>query len=186
MAGDIRIIAGALKGRRLVSVSGREVRPTSARVREAVFSVLGDRVQSAQVLDLFAGIGSLGLEALSRGAEHVDFVENNGRHLAAIHDSVEKMGLETQASLIKADAARFISRLREPGRYDLVFFDPPYGAEGITGMLASLARSEALMPNGVVVVEHDVRASPEFGLSWEVGRTYNYGKTAITLLSPVS
>ncbi|HVY44643.1 MAG TPA: 16S rRNA (guanine(966)-N(2))-methyltransferase RsmD, partial [Minicystis sp.] len=125
----MRVIAGALGGRRLVAPPGRATRPTSDRVREAVFSALGD-VEGAVVLDLFAGTGALGIEALSRGAAHATFVENARASLAALRENLAALGLGATSSVIAQPAARAVASLAgAPGpAFDLVLVDPPYAA----------------------------------------------------------
>jgi 16S rRNA (guanine966-N2)-methyltransferase len=120
----MRIIAGEYKGRRLVAPPGTATRPTSDRVREALFSILGARVEDADVLDLFAGSGALGIEALSRGAQKATFVDNAPAALTTIRRNLE--GVQG-ATVVRRDARAFLRDARENGRqYDLVFLDPPY------------------------------------------------------------
>jgi len=122
----MRIIAGEFRGRVLRPPPGRRVRPTADRVREAWFSIVGPVVAGARVLDLFAGSGALGLEALSRGAAHVTFVELSPASLNALRKNVAELGVEDRAAIRRADAVRFVTRLgADP--FDLAFADPPYG-----------------------------------------------------------
>src|SRR3954447_1010930 len=121
----MRVIAGIYGGRRLQAPPGTDTRPTSDRVREALFSILGDRVQDARVLDLFAGSGALGLEALSRGAETVTFVDDNRAAIAAIKGNLA--ALKANADVRQTDALRFLGGASESGaQYDLILLDPPY------------------------------------------------------------
>ncbi len=183
MAGEIRISGGSTKGRRVHSLSGRGVRPTSARVREAIFNIIGARVTGARVLDLFAGVGSLGLEALSRGASHVDFVEKNARHAGVIHANLERLEFASQGRVIRADCSRFLQTGKHGDmRYDLVFLDPPYGEDLLPAVLPGLYKADIISPAGLVVVEHGATREVLDAGPWEVGRSYTYGKTSITLL----
>jgi 16S rRNA (guanine966-N2)-methyltransferase len=145
----MRIIAGAAKGRRLRSPRGGDTRPMMDRVREAIFSSLGTRVPGARVLDLYAGSGSLGLEALSRGAAHVTFVERGPGALAALRDNVELVGLG--GTVVPGDVEDHVASSTD--RYDLVFVDPPYALP-----LPSLERLLGLLServaDGAVVVVH--------------------------------
>lgn len=126
MAGRVRIVAGRFGGRWIrVPQSGR-VRPTSERVREAWMSILGPELAGARVLDLFAGSGALGLEALSRGAGHVTFVESDPRVLNVLRSNVRDLEAEASAEVVRADGLRFLDGL-EAGCYDFVLADPPYG-----------------------------------------------------------
>ncbi|HXE58585.1 MAG TPA: 16S rRNA (guanine(966)-N(2))-methyltransferase RsmD [Gemmatimonadales bacterium] len=121
----MRIIAGTHRGRRLAVPRDPRVRPTADRVREAWMSILGEAIPGARVLDLFAGSGALGLEALSRGAASADFVELGPPSLAALRENIRALGLEARAVVHRADAMRFAERL-PPGAFDIAFADPPY------------------------------------------------------------
>lgn len=122
----MRVIAGDLRGQRLVAPRGWKVRPTSDRVREAIFSALGERVAGASVLDLYSGTGALAIEALSRGAARAVLVDRDTRPALG---NVERLGLGERAELVRAEVGRWLERLSgspEPGRFDLVFVDAPY------------------------------------------------------------
>jgi 16S rRNA (guanine966-N2)-methyltransferase len=128
----LRVVAGTFKGRRLTAPRGTRTRPTADRVREALFSMLGD-VGGARVLDLYAGSGALGIEALSRGADSAVFVERDAQAVAAIERNLAAVGVE--ANLVRQDVVRFLARA--DGAFDLVFCDPPYdSAAGLAGPLA--------------------------------------------------
>ena len=148
--GFIRIIAGEFKGRRLKTPTGDKVRPTADRVREAWFSILQRQVRGARVLDLFAGSGALGLEALSRGAVSADFVEIHRASLAAIKDNVKTLKVEDRVAIHRVDGMRFAEQLA-PGRYDVVFADPPYAGEHAARLVA-LFRSVPFAR--VISIEH--------------------------------
>ena len=153
----MRVIAGRYRGRRLQAPPGATTRPSSDRVREALFSVLGDRVEGARVLDLFAGSGALGIEALSRGAAQASFVDSAPAAIRAVRANLEALG--ATADVRRADARRFLGGASSAVRqYDLVFLDPPYRdgpqlARELSAPLAAL-----LAPGGVVVSESDRRA----------------------------
>jgi 16S rRNA (guanine(966)-N(2))-methyltransferase RsmD len=121
----MRIIAGALRGRALAAPKDARTRPMLEKTRGAVFNILGERVAGRRVLDLFAGTGSLGIEALSRGAERATFVERDPGARRSLERNVAAFGLEGRAEVVAAEAARFVERI-EPGEFDLVFVDPPY------------------------------------------------------------
>lgn len=176
----MRVIAGRYGGRRLSAPRGSTTRPTSDRVREALFSMLGD-VGDAVVLDLFAGTGALGIEALSRGAERALFVERDPRALEALRANLSHLGVGAQQAEVRAgDALAALRTARARGEtYDLVFVDPPYGrarelGETLTGVLPAL-----LAPDARVVVEADRRTPAELGLP-VVGER-SYGDTTITI-----
>jgi 16S rRNA (guanine966-N2)-methyltransferase len=171
----MRIIAGELKGRRLRMPGGAPTRPTADRVREALFSMLAD-VSGAHVLDLFAGSGALGIEALSRGAAAAVFVESDARAAATIRANLESLGLE--GTVVRRDVARFLS---DPSReaYDLVFCDPPYDSgPRIAGQLAE--RLPAMLAEGArIVTESDKRRPLE--LPFPLLRERTYGDTRIAI-----
>ncbi len=133
--GMIRIIAGEFKGRRLKTPAGDKVRPTADRVREAWLSILQRPVRGARALDLYAGSGALGLEALSRGAVSADFVEVNRDALAALKANIKALAVEDRTVVHRVDALQFAERLH-PGQYDVAFADPPYADEQAARLVA--------------------------------------------------
>jgi 16S rRNA (guanine966-N2)-methyltransferase len=147
----MRVIAGALKGRRLISPRWPGLRPTSDRLRETLFDIVGARVTGATFLDLYAGSGAVGIEALSRGASHVMFVERDPRALVLIRENLARCGVAGGYAIIRADAARLDSA-HVAGRFDLVFVDPPY-AEGDQETIL-IAAGRRLGPGGLMVLEH--------------------------------
>lgn len=155
--GDMRIIAGTARGRSLKAPSGHDTRPTSDRVRETIFNVLGQWCDGERVLDLYAGLGGLGLEALSRGAEHATFVESSRHAMPVLADNVRTLGFADRATTLLMPAERALSRLEKEGRsFSLVFSDPPYALHAGTQVLEAL--TEALLPaGGRAVIEHDRR-----------------------------
>jgi 16S rRNA (guanine966-N2)-methyltransferase len=168
----MRIIAGEFRGRRLRPPPGRQVRPTTDRVREAWFSIVGEAVVGARVLDLFAGSGALGLEALSRGAGHVTFVELAAPSIAALRANVAELGVEDAVAIRRAEALRFVRAL-ERGAYDLAFADPPYG----TGQAEALCDRWLDTPFARILgVEHPAR------LVLPAVDRRRYGNTALTFL----
>jgi 16S rRNA (guanine966-N2)-methyltransferase len=167
-----RVIAGEAGGRRLVVPAGRGTRPTSDRAREGLFATIVSMVGSldgARVLDLYAGSGAVGLEALSRGAAHVLLVESGARAGAVIRANISSIGLPG-AELVTDRVERVLAR--GPGRdpYDVVFADPPYAqpGEGVTAMLATLAGQGWLAPGALVIVERATRSGP---VGWPAGFT---------------
>jgi 16S rRNA (guanine(966)-N(2))-methyltransferase RsmD len=179
----MRIVAGIARGRRLRAPKGRLVRPTADRVKEAVFSILESRDGCAgqRVLDLFAGAGSLGIEALSRGAAEVVFVDPARAATEAIQSNLTATGLAGE--LLAMPAERAIKQLAAAGRrFDRVFLDPPYGEGWIARTLAALDAARLVADGGLVVVEHGrgEPAAPEVGgLVQELAR--RYGDTHIAL-----
>ncbi|HTM21589.1 MAG TPA: 16S rRNA (guanine(966)-N(2))-methyltransferase RsmD, partial [Kofleriaceae bacterium] len=154
----MRIIAGSLGGRRLKAPPGDATRPTADRVREALFSILGPPPEGARVLDLCAGAGGLGLEALSRGAAAAEFVDSDRAALAALRANIDALGLGTASRVHAGDARSVLRRLAGP--FHWVFADPPYRSGLADQMLAELGDGRLLAPDPVVVVEHDRRLPP--------------------------
>ena len=170
----MRVVAGEFKGRRLVAPRGRRTRPTADRVREALFSMLGD-VSGARVLDLYAGSGALGIEALSRGADSAVFVERDRAALAALARNLEATGAPGEVR--RQDVARFLAR--QEGTFDLVFCDPPYdGAPAIAATLAA-ALPEILDEDARIVTESDKRNPLVLLLPLVVERSYGDTRIAI-------
>ncbi len=164
----MRIVGGEYGGRRVKAPQGRGTRPTPERVREAIFSILAD-IAGVRVLDLFAGSGALGLEALSRGAAHATFVDNDPAATDTIADNLASLGLEAGARIVADDA---ISALAGPARFDLVFVDPPYAQAATLGPALALALPAVLSAGARVVGESDRRAPLELGLPLRLERRY--------------
>jgi 16S rRNA (guanine(966)-N(2))-methyltransferase RsmD len=174
----MRVIAGSRKGHTLVAPRGTETRPTADRVRENIFNLVGP-LDGAKVLDLFAGSGALGIEALSRGAAQAVFVENDRDALRAIERNLEKLRL-TGARVVRGDALFTLAQEAMAGaKYDLVLVDPPYGMlDDIQPRLAHHLPA-LLAPDGLVVFETDVRSEPELPLPVRTSR--KYGNTRVTI-----
>jgi 16S rRNA (guanine966-N2)-methyltransferase len=173
----MRIIAGTHRGSRLVTPKGLETRPTGDRVREAAFNLIGP-VDGATVLDLFAGSGALGLEALSRGATRAVFVESNRAAGRAIEQNLDRLRL--RGTVVLQDAVKALQMEAQAGRrYDLVLVDPPY--EMFRDLQPALARilPQVLADDGLLVVETDARLDPEFPLELRTSR--RYGRARLTL-----
>jgi 16S rRNA (guanine966-N2)-methyltransferase len=173
---DMRVVSGDLGGRKLVTPAGSDTRPTSDRVREAMFNSLFslDAIEGARVLDAFAGSGALGIEALSRGALHATFVESGRDALAALRENLETLQLDAQGRVVPGDALAHLERAAAEGHhYDLVLLDPPYGFDQWDELLAAIPVSAR------VVIESDREVVvPD---SWEVHRRKRYGGTVVTL-----
>lgn len=151
--GELRVTGGRLRSRRLRAPPGADVRPTADRVREALFARLGD-LQGAAVLDLFAGSGALGIEALSRGAESLVCVERSRRCAAVLRANLESLGVAAESRVLESDALRALRRLGAAGeRFDLVLIDPPYASDAAGRALAALIETRVLVPGAMVVVE---------------------------------
>ena len=169
----MRIVAGSARGRRLVVPEGTDVRPTSDRVREAVFNALyslDDAVDGASVLDLFAGTGALGLEALSRGASSVTFVENHREAATALNANIAALGFGDSSTVIRADGRRWLSSAPP---FDIAFLDPPYDFADWDTLLSTLSAA-------LVVVESN--RSIEVPGRWGLVRERQYGTTVVQIL----
>lgn len=156
----MRVIAGKFRSRQLKSSKGMSLRPTSDRLRETLFNVIAGRVDGALFLDVFAGTGAVGIEALSRGAREVAFIENHAPTAALIKKNLASLGLRAEARVLALDALRGLERLAgevgaKRGVYDLVFLDPPYAAaEDYRGVLSFLGTSPLLGESSLVIAEH--------------------------------
>jgi 16S rRNA (guanine966-N2)-methyltransferase len=177
----MRVIAGQLGGRRLQAPKGRATtRPTSDRVKEAIFSML-DAVEGEEVLDLFAGTGALGIEALSRGAKRAVFIERDAEALKALASNLEALDLQAgEADVRRAEVLAALRSARARAEtYDLVLIDPPYKRASDLGRDLSMALQSLLAPEARVVVESDRRAP--LRLPWEIVKERRYGDTSITI-----
>jgi pantetheine-phosphate adenylyltransferase/16S rRNA (guanine(966)-N(2))-methyltransferase RsmD len=175
----VRVIAGTARGTRLAPVP-RGVRPTSDRVRESVFNALGQFFEG-DVLDLYAGTGSLGIEALSRGCDRAAFVEKDRRALATIRENLQRTRLQDRAEVVAGDVGRVLDRMLTDGRqFNLIFADPPYriAATEVGGVLSRIGA--LLAPGGRVVLESG--EAPAAGTQGEKGVTRRYGGTYVTIL----
>jgi 16S rRNA (guanine(966)-N(2))-methyltransferase RsmD len=184
----LRIIAGAYKGRRLATPRGETTRPTADQVRIALLDTLMPWLPEARVLDLFAGAGGVGLEALSRGAAHVTFVERDARAVQALRANVTTLGVERAARIVRDDVRRALrTLLHEGGRFDVVFLDPPYDGDDVATTLDALGGVELLADGAVVVAQHLTKRAP----SPSVGalgafRTRRFGETTLTFFRGVA
>jgi 16S rRNA (guanine966-N2)-methyltransferase len=178
----MRITGGRLAGRRLLVPRG-EVRPTADRVRESLFARLGD-LAGKRVLDLFAGSGALGFEALSRGAAHVVFADRSSDALTTVRKNAQSLAVQDSIDLRRGEARAVLRRLAGTPRFDLVFLDPPYAGGGLEPALRALALADLLAPEALVVAESDRRhlPAPIPGLAAIDER--RYGDTVITWFVP--
>jgi len=182
-AGGLRVTGGRLGGRRFRAPGGG-VRPTADRVRESLFARLGD-LSGRQVLDLYAGSGALGLEAFSRGAAGVVFVERSPRVARVLRKNLVELGLEAEARVVAADASAALKRLGAEGaRFDLVLLDPPYTGDQLVRALTALAEAELVSARGMVVAEHARRHPVPDVPGWVERDVRSYGETRVTQFSP--
>jgi len=175
----MRIIAGTLKGRRLEGPSGPGLRPTSDSLRETLFNVLGASIAGATLLDAFAGTGAVGLEALSRGARQVTFVERDRAALAALRENIARCRVEESCVIVSADFQSLASRRPAPGPFNCVFLDPPYEITDLEPLLLEAGRVAA--PDARLVLEHSRRTtSPEAAAVWRRTSVLTAGDSALS------
>lgn len=175
----MRVITGTARGRNLITVPGEDlVRPTSQKVKEAVFSAIQFDIEGRRVLDLFAGCGQMGIEALSRGAESAVFVDASDVSLSTVKKNLESTKLEANARLIRSDYTLFLARNTDT--FDIAFLDPPYKAGLLEKALSGVC--QIMSEFGIIVCEHPTEISlPEFIGGFAVSRSYRYGQIAVTV-----
>jgi 16S rRNA (guanine966-N2)-methyltransferase len=178
----MRVISGIRKGRKLAKIEGDRIRPTSDRTKEAVFNILGPRIREARVLDLFAGTGALGIEALSRGARHAVFVDLN---CDIIRQNLLLCRFETSSTVLSHDIINDpLPDTLKGQAFDLVFMDPPYKTGYIEKTLGKEGFVELLAPGGLIIAEHAVKESLQISLSGlDIFRQKKYSKTMISFIS---
>jgi 16S rRNA (guanine966-N2)-methyltransferase len=181
--GTLTITGGTLRSRRVPTPPGRATRPTPARVKEALFSILGMRVVDARVLDLYAGSGALGFEALSRGAAHVTFVERHRPTAAALRTVARELGVDAQVEVVAAPAERAARTVA--GRYDVVFADPPYAQPYPAAALRALRDRRAIDERTTIVYEHSSREATPVDPAMRAERAERYGEVALAFLRPL-
>ncbi|MGI6113980.1 MAG: 16S rRNA (guanine(966)-N(2))-methyltransferase RsmD [Mahellales bacterium] len=179
---SLRIIAGTARGRRLKAVKGINTRPTADRVKESLFNIISPAIRDAVVLDLFAGTGNLGCEALSRGAGLVFFVDKSGLSIKTIKDNINSLGFADRARVYKMDVTTFLKSQGSKGPvYNLIFMDPPYGKELLVPTIELISEMNILSDDGMVIAEHSTMDN----LPQSIGQLYiqrqkTYGTTAVT------
>lgn len=186
----VRISGGTAKGRKILykkaSFSARDeerLRPTSSKVREAIFDILRERIEGATFVDLYAGTGGVGMEALSRGAECVVFVETNLLRRRIIEQLIKEFGFKDRAKVIRSRAYDFIEReAKKKSSFDIIFLDPPYQSEEIMNVLPLIGRTGVLKEGGLIIAEHfSKKILPDKINGLIMVRSYRYGDTSLTL-----
>jgi 16S rRNA (guanine966-N2)-methyltransferase len=180
----IRIIGGELKGRKLVTVRGLKTRPTADRVRESIFNILGNSVRGARVLDLYAGTGAMGIEALSRGAESALFADDHKAALTALEKNIKMCSLQSRTNTIKWNIFNNLNVIRSyRPAFNLVFLDPPYNKNMIQPTLSNLDTSRCLENNSRLALEHSpLEPIPETLPAFKIFDQRRYGKTLVSFL----
>lgn len=173
----MRVITGEARGRRLVTLEGEDVRPTTDRVKEGMFNIIQFDLEGASVLDLFAGSGQLGIEALSRGAKRCTFVDSANRSIEVVKQNLKTVGFEKRASVFCGDSKMYISLSRD--KFDIALLDPPYNKKIIDDVLPSVA--EKMTDYGVIICESALDETlPEAAGEFVIHREYRYGKIKLT------
>ena len=182
----MRIISGVSKGRRLATPKGQAIRPTSDRVKESIFNILGGEVEGKAVLDLFAGTGNLGIEALSRGAKKALFVEKGRQALNLIQRNLSQFGMNGQSEILPKDVMRAIGILKQRCEiFDLILIDPPYEKGMIQKTLMKLNSDKIHHEDSILIIQHNRRESiPTMFEGWTLIRQRRIGDTLISFLSP--
>jgi len=176
----MRVITGAARGRKLKDLPGLDTRPTTDKVKESIFNIVQFDVEGRRVLDLFAGTGQLGIEALSRGAEKCVFVDQSRAAAKVVAENLESTGFANSARVVQGDALSFLASCRE--KFGLAFLDPPYDGELLEKALFRMAEIDIMTENGIIVCESRVeKVLPDLPAPYEKGREYRYGKIKLTL-----
>lgn len=180
----MRIITGKARGLKLITPKNMDVRPTSDRVKESFFNIIGTKIVGTHVLDLFAGTGNLGLEAWSRGAEKIVFIDESQTSLQLVRSNIAKAKAEKDTKVIKGNAVKIIADLAANGeKFDFVFCDPPYNKGLPAKIIEQAAKHDIVSRGGYLIIEHSQHESlPELPVKFEIIRCEKYGETLISFL----
>lgn len=179
----MKVISGIYKGRKIKFVKDKEIRPTKDIVREAIFDTLRGWIVNKKVIELFAGSGAIGIEAISEGAKKVIFIEKEKRCIEVIKENIKNLGIEKKCEIIKGDCEYEIEKLTNL-KYDLVIGDPPYDfpISKLERIMEKIVKLNVLKKNGVIVIEHEIKKEiPELE-GYEIIKKRKYGKTELTYL----
>lgn len=176
----MRVITGSARGRRLLELEGTETRPTTDRVKEGIFNIIQFDIEGRKILDLFAGTGQLGIEALSRGAASAVFVDMRREAARLVEENLRLTGLAENARVVCGDALAYLGAVRE--KADIVFLDPPYGSGLLKKALQQIETFDILRENGIIICESDAAAPmEEMSPPYRFHRTYRYGRVRLTV-----
>ena len=181
----MRVIAGEYRGRRLDRIEGMEIRPTSDKVKESLFNILGDAVIDSNFLDLFGGTGGIGIEALSRGAKHVVFIDTSIKSIKVLKGNLDHLNIKDNVEVFHTDYSTAIVKLYKYNRqFDIIFIDPPYSVGMAQNALEEINKSPILAQSGLIIVEHDLKDD----MPKRVGKLYlyrikEYGNTTLSFYS---
>lgn len=176
----MRVITGLARGRRLKEPTGHDIRPTTDMVKEAVFNIIQFDIEGRRVLDLFAGTGQMGIEALSRGAASAVFTDESSEAVKIIRENLKRANLEKDARVLQTDAVRFLANA---GKFDLIFVDPPYHTKLLENVIFAIQQFDILNEGGIIVCESaPEKLVPELENPYYKGKEYKYGKVKITVV----
>lgn len=176
----MRVISGSARGRRLKELPGLDTRPTTDKVKESVFNILQFEIEGRRVLDLFGGTGQMGIEAMSRGAVHVTFVDKAPAAVNIIRQNLATTNFTDSARVVQSDWKAFLSNCRE--KFHLIFLDPPYKETMLENALETIAAIDILSEHGIIVCESPLdKELPDLAGPCEKGREYRYGQIKVTL-----
>lgn len=176
----MRVVSGSARGKQLLPVPGMDTRPTTDRVKESIFNIIQMRVRGARVLDLFAGTGQMGIEALSRGAARADFVDADRKAADIVRKNLAGARVADRAQVHQTDFKKYLAGCPRQG-FDLVFLDPPYGGKLLQSALFEIQRFDILSPDGIIVCESAV--VDQWESPFACGREYRYGAIRVTVLA---
>ena len=175
----MRIISGTARGRRLKEPANYDIRPTTDKVKESIFNIIQFEIEGRRVLDLFAGTGQLGLEALSRGAGSCVFVDESNAAIKIVGENIKTCGFEKQSQVLRSDALSAVARL---GKFDVILLDPPYDTELLNKVLAKIIEIDILKVNGIILCDSRSEAKlPDVSAPYKLRKEYKYGKIKLTL-----
>ena len=176
----MRVISGSARGRRLKELQGMDTRPTTDKVKESLFNIIQFEIEGRRVLDLFGGTGQLGIEALSRGADHCTFVDMRKEAAALIRENLRLTGLSERSRVVQGDALSFLSSCGE--KFDVILLDPPYHTELLEKSVVRITEFDILREHGIMICESAAeRELPALPPPYERGREYRYGKIRLTV-----
>lgn len=172
----MKIIGGEFRGMNLFTPKDQSIRPTTGRIREDMFNIIRPYLYNANFLDLFSGTGAVGLEALSRGAGHVDFVERANTSISLLRKNIEKTKTTDKTRVIRSDARKFLLTTDEI--YDIIFFDPPYKYDKFDDLFSIIIQRNLVKDDGLIIAEHDKHYIPKEKMGkWDLFRVKNYSVT---------
>ena len=176
----MRVITGTARGVPLKAPKGMDTRPTMDQVKEGIFSAIQFEVEGRRVLDLFAGSGQMGIEALSRGASHAVFIDAAKESVQVIRENLQRTQLTQVSTLLQSEAIAYLDRCRE--KFGLIFLDPPYQSGMLNSALNKISEIDILSESGIIICEYAMDRPPKVPEGLELGRSYRYGKTGVALL----